>query len=392
MYPKALIFNYLLLLFWSCQPANNNQEHEPSLPLNKKPTMCYTPGTGSNLINQEVLEEIKDILTNEVRANDFSGMKKIEGGTFVMGGNLPDYSVPVLMGSRPRPDEFPNNKITVKGFWMDETEVTNAQFREFIEATGYVTTAEREISLDDIMAQLPPGTEPPPPEMLVPGSLVFVSPKPQNQNGYGVNDWWQFRKGACWKNPQGANSSIEGKDHLPVVQVSWYDAIAYAKWTGKRLPTEAEWEFAARGGLLEKDYPWGKEPLEKGKPKANVWQGDFPVYNEITDGFERLAPVKSFPPNGYGLYDISGNVWEWCGDWYHADYYNCVLENKLSNNPQGPAGSFDPQMPNTPQKVVRGGSFLCNGSYCAGYRAAARMKSSPDTGLEHTGFRCVRDL
>lgn len=353
--------------------------------------MCYTPSIGSQLIDTSALSEIAKLSTNPKKAQDFTGMKKLPGGKFIMGGNPLSQNEDVPASSQPRPDEFPNNEITVNGFWIDETEVTNAQFREFINATKYITTAERPIDKAAIMAQLPPGTPSPPDDLFQPGALVFVK-LTGHANSYGPNDWWQFTKGASWKHPHGEGSDIVGKDDLPVVHVSWYDAMAYAKWAGKRLPTEAEWEFASRAGLDRNAYPWGTESLETGPEKANIWQGTFPVNNENTDGFEGLAPVKSFPPNNYGLYDMAGNVWEWCNDWYHATYYQCVNDNNLNTNPSGPEGSFDPQQPTAPQKVIRGGSFLCNGSYCAGYRAAARMKSTPDTGLEHTGFRCVRDL
>jgi len=365
------------IFFMACQSENSNRKVNVKKLLNQAAKMCYTPSRGSNVIDEKAMKEIEAIKTNPEKVVDNSGMKKIEGGIFIMGGNAAKGGKLVLAGSSPRPDEYPNNQISIKGFWMDETEVTNAQFREFVNATGYITTAEKPIALEDIMAQLPPGTEAPPPEVLEPGSLVFYSPQPGNTQGYSVNNWWEFEKGACWKRPQGEGSDLKGKDMQPVVHVSWYDAMAYARWTGKRLPTEAEWEYASRAGKFQKSYPWGAESLQEGSQKANTWQGEFPFNNKVIDGFDRLAPVKSFPPNDFGLYDMAGNVWEWCQDWYHADYYNCIAENDLLDNPAGPAGSFDPMFPNTPQKVIRGGSFLCNGSYCAGYRSAARMKSSP---------------
>ena len=272
---------------------------------------------------------------------------------------------------------------------MDATEVTNAQFKAFVDATGYVTTAEQKVSLEEIMSQVPEGTPPPPEEALEPFSLVFKIPDYPKQE-YTVMDWWGVTKGANWRQPQGPGSDIKGKENHPVVHISWYDAMAYAKWAGKRLPTEAEWEYAARGGRQKTIYPWGNEHVDTGVSKANYWQGEFPLTNEEKDGFLRAGPVKSYDPNPYGLYDMAGNVWEWTADWYHSDYYTYKIKSGMRENPCGPNSSFDPLNPSTPQKVVRGGSFLCNESYCSGYRVAARMKSSPDTGLEHTGFRCVR--
>lgn len=304
------------------------------------------------------------------------GMVWINGGEFMMGSD----------DNEGRSDEYPQHKVNVTGFWMDATEVTNAQFKKFVEATGYITLAERKPDWEEIKKQLPPGTPKPADSLLMPASLVFVPPA-HNVSLDNVAQWWRWVKGASWKHPQGPNSNIIGKENYPVTQVAYEDALAYCKWAGKRLPTEAEWEYAARGGRQNR-YAWGNEDVEAGKPKANTWQGSFPVNNTGWDGYERAAPVKTFYPNGYGLYDMSGNVWEWCSDWYRPDYYN-ELKNKMVVNPQGPDNSFDPDEPTVPKRVVRGGSFLCNASYCKGYRVASRMKSSPDTGLENTGFRCV---
>ncbi len=307
------------------------------------------------------------------------GMVFIKGGTFMMGGD----------NSQASADEYPKHKVGVNGFWMDVTEVTNAEFAKFVKATNYVTTAERKPDWEQMKSTLPPGTPKPPDSVLVAASLVFHQTSgPVDLNDY--SQWWSWVKGADWRHPEGPGSNIEGKENYPVVQVSWYDAMAYCKWAGKRLPTEAEWEFAARGGLENNIYPWGNESINEGKPKANSWGGKFPYYNDDKDGFVKLAPVKSFMPNGYGLYDMAGNVWEWCSDWYDANYYQS-FGNTIAINPQGPSKSYDPMEPYTPKRSLRGGSFLCNDSYCSGYRVARRMKSSPDTGLEHTGFRCVKD-
>lgn len=306
-----------------------------------------------------------------------TGMVFINGGEYLMGA----------ADEEGRPDEYPQHKVNLDGFWMDETEVTNAQFSRFVHATGYITTAEKAPDWEEMKKQLTPGTPKPADSLLVAASLVFSAPK-KNVSLTDASQWWVWKKGADWKHPQGPGSNIAGKDNYPVVHISWYDAMAYCKWSGKRLPTEAEWEFAARGGKQNEKYPWGNEDIGSGKPKANTWQGNFPNQNLKKDHFERLAPVRSFAANGYGLYDMAGNVWEWCSDWYDADYYQAV-KTKLSVDPIGPIHSNDPMEFGVPKKVVRGGSFLCNASYCKGYRVSSRMKTSPDTGLEHTGFRCV---
>lgn len=305
------------------------------------------------------------------------GMIWVAGNTFRMGAS----------DNEGRPDEYPQHSVTVNGFWIDATEVTNAQFRQFVDATGYVTTAEKKPDWEELKKQLPPGTPKPADDVLVAASLVFTPPT----HAVPLDDasqWWAWKKGASWRQPQGVGSDIKGKDNYPVVHISWFDATAYAKWAGKRLPTEAEWEYAARGSLQNATYPWGAEDIEAGTPKANTWQGSFPDKNSSWDHFKALAPVKSYAANQYGLYDMAGNVWEWCSDWYDANWYTSI-KNTNTANPTGPAQSNDPMEPTVPKKVVRGGSFMCNASYCKGYRVTARMKTSPDTGLEHTGFRCV---
>lgn len=320
--------------------------------------------------------DLEKIQTDSERLEDFQGMVEIPGGTMQMGADNPEA----------RKDEYPKHEVQVNSFWMDETEVTNRQFAAFIEATGYITTAERTIDLEELMEQLPEGSPEPEAVLLQPGSLVFNTT--HGLSGHlNVTDWWQFVVGANWKNPSGQRTNLNEILDFPVVQVSWYDAAAYAKWAGKRLPTEAEWEYAARGGLSSQIYPWGNEKVDEGLQKLNAWQGEFPARNDGTDGYERAAPAKTFHPNAYGLYDMAGNVWEWCSDWYQLDYY----KESPKQNPKGPSETYDPSSSNASHKVMRGGSFLCNDSYCSGYRVSARMQSTPDTSLEHTGFRCVRD-
>lgn len=320
----------------------------------------------------------KTAATNITNDTSTIGMVWVSGGTFMMGGDNDQASA----------DEFPKHPVTVDGFWMDATEVTNAQFEAFVKATGYITTAEKKPLWEELKKQLPPNTPQPPDSVLVPASLVFKATSSQvDLSNY--SQWWQWVEGANWLHPQGPNSYILGKENYPAVHISWDDAIAYCNWSGKRLPTEAEWEYACRGGLVNQVYSWGSEALNAGKPKCNAWQGNFPYKNDLSDGYYGAAPVKSYKPNNFGLYDMAGNVWEWCSDYYRHDYYTTTRNG--ATNPKGPANSYDPDEVYTPKRVIRGGSFLCNDSYCSGYRAARRMKSSPDTGLEHLGFRCVRD-
>jgi formylglycine-generating enzyme len=302
------------------------------------------------------------------RPDDFSwtnGMVWVPGGTFWRGSE------------DGKPDEKPVREIEIDGFWMDQTEVTNEQFEEFVRATGYKTIAERKPD-----PSLYPDV---PPELLVAGSIGF-NPPPGAISLHNHRIWWTYVEGANWRHPEGPQSTIKGREKHPAVHISYFDALAYANWAGKRLPTEAEWEFAARGGTDKKPFVWGEELTPDGKQMANIWQGRFPNENTLADGFKWSAPVASFPPNAFGLYDMAGNVWEWCSDWYHHDYY----AKAPANNPPGPDTSFDPNEPNLEKRVMRGGSYLCIDTYCAGYRPSARMKSTPDTGISHTGFRCAK--
>lgn len=309
-----------------------------------------------------------------------AGMVWIPGGEFVMGSD----------SSEAKKDEKPPHRVKVEGFWMDATPVTNRQFQEFIDATGYVTTAEKAPTLQEIMSQVPPGTPAPPPEALVAASLVFKpSTGPVSLKNCRV--WWDWVPGANWKHPLGPKSSIEGKEDHPVVQVSWFDAVAYAEWAGKRLPTEAEWEFAAYGGQKEIAYVWGNEEFNEEKPQANIWHGEFPHKSTKENQYFGTTSVKTFRPNPYGLYDMAGNVWQWCADLYHHAYYTDEAKKEISINPKGSSTSFDPEEPYAKKYVHRGGSFLCHKSYCKGYRITARMKTCPDTGLNHLGFRCVKN-
>ena len=307
------------------------------------------------------------------------GMVWIPEGEFTMGSDSKEA----------KSDEKPTHRVKVSGFWMDVTPVTNRQFKEFVDATGYVTTAEKVPKLEEIMAQVPPGTPEPAPEMLIAASLVFKpSAGPVRLTNHFI--WWEWKAGANWKHPLGLESSIEGKEDHPVVQVSWFDVIAYAEWAGKRLPTEAEWEYAARGGKENMTFVWGNEEFSEENPQTNIWQGNFPYKSVKPNGYFGTTSVKTYSPNPYSLYDMSGNVWQWCSDWYHANYYAQEAKKQgPSIDPAGPDTSFDPVEPFAKKKTHRGGSFLCHQSYCKGYRIAARMKTCQDTSLNHLGFRCA---
>ncbi len=287
-----------------------------------------------------------------------------------------------MVGMNATEDSRPIHRVFVDGYYIDKTDVTNAQFSKFIQATGYVTVAERKPRAEEFPAV--------PPENLIAGSVVFTAPD-HPVALTDANQWWRFVPGADWRHPTGPKSNIKGKDNYPVVQVAYEDAEAYASWAGKRLPTEAEWEFAARGGLTGQPFVWGNEFRPKGKWMANTHQGHFPNSDTGEDGYVGLAPVASYPPNGYGLYDMAGNVWQWTSDWYSPIYYRQLAESdKITRNPHGPDSSFDPAEPGVPKKVHRGGSFLCTDQYCSRYMVGTRGKGEVSTGTNHLGFRCVR--
>lgn len=297
-------------------------------------------------------------------------MAWIPAGEFWMGSEEPQFA-----------DARPVHRVRLDGFWIDLTEVTNEEFEQFVKATTYVTVAEKKPRPEDF-----PDADP---QKLIAGSLVFTPPD-QAVSLSNMYSWWSYKEGASWKNPGGKGSTIKGREKHPVVQVAYDDAAAYCGWQGKRLPTEAEFEYAERGGLDRKRYAWGDELMPHGKYMANTFQGHFPDTNTASDGYTATAPVKSFPPNGYGLFDMSGNVWEWTSDWYRTDYYAMLAkEGDVALNPTGPRDSYDPAEPGIKKKVQRGGSFLCSDQYCSRYMPGGRGKGEPSTSTNHIGFRCV---
>ena len=310
------------------------------------------------------------------------GMVWIPGGEFSMGAQDPPGMDDV--GMKATSDSRPVHRVYVDGFFMDKTDVTNAEFARFVKSTGYLTVAERTPRAEDY-----PGA---PPENLVAGSVVFAPPDhPVPLNDY--LQWWTYVPGANWRHPLGPKSNIVGKSSYPTVHIAYEDTVAYAKWAGKRLPTEAEWEFAARGGLTGKPFVWGNEFRPHGKWMANTHEGHFPDKDTGDDGYVGIAPVAQFQPNGYGLYDMAGNVWQWTSDWYRPDYYEQLASTGgVARNPQGPESSYDPSEPGHEKKVHRGGSFLCTDQYCSRYMVGTRGKGEVDTGTNHLGFRCVMTL
>lgn len=343
----------------------------------------------SKTIPNQKIEEVQktvpptafiDTVPNSTKPSEAAptGMVWIPGGEFSMGTEDPrglEHGGPSGME-----DARPIHRVYVDGFWMDQTEVTNEEFEKFVKATDYVTIAEIKPRAEDF-----PGA---PPENLVAGSVVFTPPgRPVELNNH--YQWWSYVHGANWRHPTGPDSNIKGREKYPVVQIAYADAVAYANWAGKRLPTESEWEFAARGGLSGKVYAWGDEFTPGGKWMANIYQGSFPNTEKSEDGSTGLAPVEKYPANGYGLFDMAGNVWEWCTDWYRPDSYAQLANSEVTRNPQGPDTPFDPAEPTEKKKVHRGGSFLCNDSYCTRYMIGTRGKGEVTTGSNHLGFRCV---
>ncbi|MDH7460328.1 formylglycine-generating enzyme family protein [Chitinophagaceae bacterium 26-R-25] len=326
--------------------------------------------------------EFKPTILNTVNFDAApEGMVKIPGGEFSMGGVNPKGMQDG--GHEAMNDARPIHRVYVNPFYMDETEVTNAEYAKFVAATGYVTVAEKKPTKEEF----PDAPE----ENLVAGSVVFTPPSHEVK----LNDhyqWWNYIKGADWRHPTGPDSDITGKDNYPVVQIAYEDAVAYANWAGKRLPTEAEWEFAARGGKAGEMYAWGNQLKPKDKWMANTFQGHFPNQDAGSDGFIGIAPIKQFQANEYGLYDVAGNVWEWCNDWYRSDYYQDLSKQAVTRNPQGPTTSFDPSEPGTKKKVQRGGSFLCTDQYCTRYMVGTRGKGEFRSASNHIGFRCVKDV
>jgi len=310
------------------------------------------------------------------------GMVWIPGGEFSMGAADPLGQDANAVGMQATEDSRPIHRVRVGGFWMDRTEVTNRQFAAFVEATGYVTVAERTPAAEEF-----PGA---PPENLVAGSVVFSPPDHAVPLDTHFR-WWSYVPGANWRHPVGPQSNIDGREDYPVVHVAFEDAEAFAKWAGKRLPTEAEWEFAARGGLAGRLYPWGNEFVADGRFMANTHQGHFPNEDTCADAHGGVAPVAQYPPNAYGLHDVAGNVWEWTRDWYRADYYGTLASAGVATDPAGPESSYDPGEPGVAKRVHRGGSFLCTEQYCSRYMVGTRGKGEPSTGTNHLGIRLVKD-
>ena len=366
---------YLFLLI-SCKSTINKETENVACCENSNSKYSLI---SKNIENYELSATLNiDILTDTSN----NRMAFIPGGVFTMGASDEKWALK---------REYPIHRVKISSFYMDIHEVTNAQFAEFVNSTGYKTVSEKPIDWEKMKLQLPPNIPKPSNEILEAGSMVFKAPK-EIYNLIDFSQWWKWVKGANWKQPNGPDSDIIGLENHPVVHIAYQDALEYAKWNGKRLPTEAEWEWAARGGLKNQIYPWGSTRVEAENPKCNYWSGTFPTNNNKKDGYELTAPVMQFSPNGYGLFDMAGNVWEICNDWYDENYYSSFKKGETADNPQGPKTWNYPREPYDPKRVIRGGSYLCNDSYCSSYRVSARMPYSQETGMSHTGFRCVKDL
>ncbi|MDQ6470624.1 formylglycine-generating enzyme family protein [Flavobacterium sp. LHD-80] len=336
--------------------------------------------------NNTVLTAFKKTIENKYKPAGKApkGMVWVPGGEFSMGSNVKDESLCSIKGITK--DAAPVHRVYVDGYYMDETEVTNEQYEQFVRATGYITVAEQKPTKEEF----PTANE----EDLVTGSVIFT-PTPTAVNLNNFLQWWRYEPGTDWKHPNGPQSSIKGKEKYPVVHITYEDATFYAKWAGKRLPTEAEWEFAARGGKTGNLYTWGNTLKPNGKFQANIYQGHFPIKDGDTgeDGFKGIAPTAQYSPNGYGLYDMAGNVWEWTSDWYSIDYYKTLSESGMvTKNPQGPDSYNDPADPNQIKRVHRGGSFLCTDQYCTRYMVGTRGKGEVRSAANHLGFRCVKSI
>ncbi len=364
---QIILYSFIVIIL-SCQSEDRSQHLDISK-LGVK--SCCMVGNGrSKMLGQNIPKS----------SIPPPGMVYVPSGTYMMGAE----------GKLALEREYPKHPVKVNAFFMDTHEVTNAEFRKFVQETGYKTVAERPVNWEELKKQLPPGTPKPPKESLQPGSMVFY-PRKGITNLIDNTQWWAWVNYVDWQRPEGPGSSIEGKDDHPVVHIALEDAQAYAKWAGKRLPTEAEWEWASRGAREGTIYPWGNKDVNEGTPQCNFWQGTFPVENTLEDTFERTAPVKSFAPNPLGLYDMAGNVWELCSDWFDENYYKTLPTDKTTDNPKGPDQSYYALAPYAQHNVIRGGSFLCNDAYCASYRVSARMPLEEDTASNHVGFRCVKD-
>ena len=362
----------LLLVLCICGIAQNRSVRSQNSSVGDSILVQCDRGISRHALQRAALVETAEVFNSSELATPQgtpAGMVWIPGGRFWMGSDRLEDAQPV-------------HQVEVTGFWMDRTDVTNEEFSRFVKATGYVTIAERPLDPKEFPNLAP--------DELAPGAVVFTPPAGPVPLDHPLA-WWRFVRGANWRHPQGSGSNVTGKGKYPVVQIAWPDAVAYAKWAGKRLPTEAEWEFAARAGRDRQTYPWGNELNPNGKWMANTFQGHFPYKNTSEDGYAGVAPVASFAPNDFGLYDMSGNVWQWVSDWYRPDYYAQLQRDQVVSNPLGPSDSYDPQELGVAKRVQKGGSFLCTDQYCERYMPGARGKGDPETGTNHLGFRCVRE-